>query len=338
MSRVEDTRTNGPGTAPAAISLPAVCCTIFHGGRWWSARYEAHRLVRRGWHADEAAQRACPAIHVAHCARLSLARTRAPCVQRVTDEMLAFLRELRGKVHIGMVGGSDLHKQQEQLGDDGAFAAGVRASAGAEWVESSAVFLVSAVLDLFDLSFPQNGLQYYKGRTLVASTSLGDRITDEQATAFVSFTLRRIADMEIPVKTGTFIERRTGMFNVSPVGRNCTQKQRDEFEAFDHAHGIRKALIADLEATFPHLGLQYSIGGQISKAQGVVGRVEGGGCLVVLWKMVAISPPPPHAHVCRLRRVPAGVDEAVRAAVRGGGGVLGDLLLRRQDLRGRQRL
>jgi phosphomannomutase len=121
-----------------------------------------------------------------------------------------------------------------------------------------------AVLDLFDYSFPQNGLQYYKGRDLVTSTSLSDRISDEKATAFVSHVLRRIADLDIPVKTGTFVERRTGMFNVSPVGRNCSQKQRDEFEAYDHVHHVRKTLIADLEATFPELGLQYSIGGQIS--------------------------------------------------------------------------
>ena len=33
--------------------------------------------------------------------------------------MLAFLKELRTKITIGMVGGSDLSKQREQLGDGG---------------------------------------------------------------------------------------------------------------------------------------------------------------------------------------------------------------------------
>jgi phosphomannomutase len=41
-------------------------------------------------------------------------------VQRATPDMLEFLKQLRSRVNIGMVGGSDLVKQQEQLGSDGA--------------------------------------------------------------------------------------------------------------------------------------------------------------------------------------------------------------------------
>lgn len=32
---------------------------------------------------------------------------------------------------------------------------------------------------------------------------------------------------------GTFIEFRMGMLNVSPIGRNCSQEERDEFERYD---------------------------------------------------------------------------------------------------------
>lgn len=32
---------------------------------------------------------------------------------------------------------------------------------------------------------------------------------------------------------GTFIEFRSGMLNVSPIGRNCSQEERDEFEKYD---------------------------------------------------------------------------------------------------------
>ena len=38
--------------------------------------------------------------------------------QEVTAEMTAFMKELRGKVAIGVVGGSDTTKIKEQLGDD----------------------------------------------------------------------------------------------------------------------------------------------------------------------------------------------------------------------------
>jgi hypothetical protein len=33
--------------------------------------------------------------------------------------------------------------------------------------------------------------------------------------------------------SGTFIEFRNGLINVSPVGRNCSKEERDVFEAYD---------------------------------------------------------------------------------------------------------
>jgi len=39
--------------------------------------------------------------------------------QLVTSDMLQFLKDLRKKVVIGFVGGSDLAKQKEQLGENG---------------------------------------------------------------------------------------------------------------------------------------------------------------------------------------------------------------------------
>ncbi|KAG5606774.1 hypothetical protein H5410_028266 [Solanum commersonii] len=32
---------------------------------------------------------------------------------------------------------------------------------------------------------------------------------------------------------GTFIEFRSGMINVSPIGMNCSQEERNEFEKYD---------------------------------------------------------------------------------------------------------
>lgn len=48
-------------------------------------------------------------------------------------------------------------------------------------------------------------------------------------------------DIELPLKRGTFIEFRKGMLNVSPIGRNCSQEERDAFEVYDLKHGIRYA-------------------------------------------------------------------------------------------------
>ena len=51
--------------------------------------------------------------------------------------------------------------------------------------------------------------------------------------------LHYIADLDIPIKRGTFVEFRNGMLNVSPIGRNCSQEERDEFERFDKGAGVR---------------------------------------------------------------------------------------------------
>jgi phosphomannomutase len=38
---------------------------------------------------------------------------------------------------------------------------------------------------------------------------------------------------------GTFIEYRTGMMNISPIGRNCSKEERDAFEEYDKTAKVR---------------------------------------------------------------------------------------------------
>lgn len=39
------------------------------------------------------------------------------------------------------------------------------------------------------------------------------------------------------------MEFRNGMLNISPIGRNCSQQEREEFEKYDKEHHIRADLI-----------------------------------------------------------------------------------------------
>ena len=57
---------------------------------------------------------------------------------------------------------------------------------------------------------------------------------------------------------------RNGNMNVSPVGRNASTEERNQYEKYDKEHGIRPKMIEALKKEFPDLGLTYSIGGQIS--------------------------------------------------------------------------
>ncbi|KAI7903458.1 eukaryotic phosphomannomutase [Cokeromyces recurvatus] len=164
--------------------------------------------------------------------------TLTPARAFVSDEMKETLANIRKKVAIGFVGGSDISKQYEQLGE--------------------------TILEDFDYCFAENGLTAYRLGKQLASQSFIQWIGEEEYTKLVNFILRYLADMEIPKKRGTFIEFRNGMINVSPIGRNCTREERNEFEKFDLAHGLRQKFVEALKKEFPHLALTYSIGGQIS--------------------------------------------------------------------------
>jgi len=158
--------------------------------------------------------------------------------KKSTPETNLFLQELRSKVYIGVVGGSDLVKQKEQLGDN--------------------------IINETDYSFSENGLVAYKNGELIGKQSIASFLGEDNVKAIVNFALRYIADLDIPIKRGTFIEFRAGMLNISPIGRNCNQKERDEYEQYDLANSIRRTMIDKMSATFAHLNLTYSIGGQIS--------------------------------------------------------------------------
>lgn len=164
--------------------------------------------------------------------------TLTPARLAVSPEMKDILSRLRKKVVIGFVGGSDLSKQVEQLG--------------------------ATVLDDFDYCFSENGLTAYKLGQELASQSFIGWIGEDKYNNLVKFILRYLADIELPVRRGTFIEFRNGMINVSPVGRNASTKERNEFEIFDKKSNVREKMVTALKEKFADYGLTYSIGGQIS--------------------------------------------------------------------------
>ncbi|KAI0193078.1 phosphomannomutase [Xylaria flabelliformis] len=167
--------------------------------------------------------------------------TLSPARRSATPEMLATLAALRQKVAIGYVGGSDLSKQQEQLGTAD-----------------------RPVTSMFDFSFSENGLTAWKLGQELPSTSFIQWIGEDRYKELVNFILHYVADLDIPVKRGTFVEFRNGMINVSPIGRNANLQERLAFEKYDLEHGIRPAFIEKLKEKFSHIDLTYSIGGQLS--------------------------------------------------------------------------
>jgi phosphomannomutase len=117
---------------------------------------------------------------------------------------------------------------------------------------------------LFDFCFAENGATAFRLCRQIASDSFISFLGESRYKTLVNWTLKYLADVDVPVKRGTFVEFRNGMINVSPIGRSCSQQERLQFAAFDAEHGIRRAMVAAYRAAFPDFGLSFSIGGQIS--------------------------------------------------------------------------
>ncbi|KAM9905447.1 hypothetical protein OXX80_001045 [Metschnikowia pulcherrima] len=164
--------------------------------------------------------------------------TLTPARLTISEEMKQTLQALRKKVVIGFVGGSDLAKQVEQLGP--------------------------TVLQDFDYCFSENGLTAYKQGKELASQSFIGWIGEEKYNKLIKFVLRYLSELDLPVRRGTFVEFRNGMINISPVGRNASTQERNDFEKFDLEHKLREKFVEALRKEFADYGLTYSIGGQIS--------------------------------------------------------------------------
>ena len=99
--------------------------------------------------------------------------------------MLSLLSALRHKCAIGFVGGSDLAKQQEQLGTAS-----------------------TNVTSLFDFCFAENGLTAIRLGKVLAGNSFIIWLGEEKYKSLVNFILRYQSEIDIPVKRGTFVEFR----------------------------------------------------------------------------------------------------------------------------------
>ena len=88
--------------------------------------------------------------------------------------MLSFMKTLSTKITVGIVGGSDLPKQEEQLGE--------------------------GIVNVFPYNFSQNGLVAYKNGELQEVQTISKFLGEDNVKRIVNWTMRYLADIDIPVK------------------------------------------------------------------------------------------------------------------------------------------
>ena len=166
---------------------------------------------------------------------------------RITPEMEEFLLNLRAKVTVGLVGGSDLQKIAEQM------------------TSKNTMSAENDLLAKYEYVFAENGLVTHISGILQENESILSYMGERKLQTLINFCLKYMSELTLPCKRGNFIEFRTGMINVSPIGRSCSQAEREQFAEYDKVHKVRENFISALNERFgDDLKLKFVIGGQIS--------------------------------------------------------------------------
>ncbi|KAL0347823.1 UNVERIFIED_CONTAM: Phosphomannomutase [Sesamum calycinum] len=136
-------------------------------------------------------------------------------------------------VTVGVVGGSDLVKISEQLGN--------------------------TVVNDYDYVFAENGLVAHKDGKLIGKQSLKSFLGEEK------LKVRILTKNWFAMIQGEhLLNFEVGCLTYLQSEENCSQEERDEFEKYDKVHNIRPKMVSVLREKFAHFNLTFSIGGQIS--------------------------------------------------------------------------
>lgn len=68
---------------------------------------------------------------------------------------------------------------------------------------------------------------------VISFQNIVEHVGEDILQRFINFCLQYMSNLWLPRKRGNFIEFRNGLINVCPVGRSCSQEERDEFAEYD---------------------------------------------------------------------------------------------------------
>jgi phosphomannomutase len=99
----------------------------------------------------------------------------------VKEDMMEVLMTLRKKITVGIVGGSDLPKQEEQLGE--------------------------GIVDEVVWNFSQNGLVAYHDGNLLESNSVSKHLGEDTIKRIVNWVMKYLCELDLPIKVSKVISQ-----------------------------------------------------------------------------------------------------------------------------------
>lgn len=115
----------------------------------------------------------------------------------------------------------------------------------------------------FTFIFSENGLVTYKNNKLFHKNNIRNKMGEDLIKRVINYTLKYIANLNIPFKRGSFIRFRNGMLYITPIGGDCNKEEREYFDTYDKIHNIRGKMIKDLLKEFGKNNIDVLLGGQI---------------------------------------------------------------------------
>jgi phosphomannomutase len=138
-----------------------------------------------------------------------------------------------------------------------------------EWIKNKNVYLLTG--SDHDKTIEQVGVDVWKevteshqcGGNVVFRQGEMVEVSKWQPSKSLLDICRKLIDIsKYSVKAGNHIEERVGLLNISVVGRDCTQQQREEYYEWDKINKEREFICQAITKIFPEL--EATAGGQIS--------------------------------------------------------------------------
>lgn len=130
------------------------------------------------------------------------------------------------------------------------------------------VYQMDDILEIFTYIFSESGNTLHLNQdgsiTKVYSRNMREQFGDKMIISINNILLKYLVDMDLPCKTGHFVDLRGGLIYFTPIGQNCTLDDRAKFKELDK-DGVRIKTIKDLEQLFQkeNLDLELTLGGEI---------------------------------------------------------------------------
>ena len=109
----------------------------------------------------------------------------------------------------------------------------------------------------FSVYYTENGLVTYdKNLNIIHQKSMKDLLGKEKYDTLIKFLLDYIDKVDVPFKVGNFLDERSAVINVSPVGNPVTMEQREEYRKWEQEHHTMENMRKICEEKF---GKEYKL-------------------------------------------------------------------------------